>query len=146
MFCRLLLIVIVSSIFAYFKWTLLDSISDLVFAVASIVFSVAMSMVTGFNLNDVVWAEKRRDIKKALRMTRDELLLEFVMSLGFLCCSKAEYIKEIGSHPFFSLKTFSAIGIVVMLLFMIDKFRKIHDLNEDISEKIATEKSKRDKR
>lgn len=138
---RIIFIALISITMTYLKWSFLDSTSELVFTVIGIVFSVAMSMVTSFDLSDVVWHDKRKKAKKTLRITRDELLIEFITSLIFLGLSQIDYVITIKGIDIFSVKTFSALGLIVMLIFMIDKFRSLHNLNDEISEKIASEKT-----
>ena len=142
---RLLFILIISSLLTILEITFIDSTANPVFTVLGIVFSVAMSIVTGFNLNEIVWKEKRQLAERTLRITRDELLYEFILAIVFIVTHQINYTIVFKSINILSMQTFSSVGLIVTLLYMIDKFRSIHNLNDELSEKIVSEKTRTNK-
>jgi len=119
-------------------------INQTLLAVLGIVFSISMSLLVSFNLSQVLNKKIRNSIREAISHSAKMLVIDFLVSSAvFVITAMPDItIKNIAALKF-DYRVFGMCVIVISLLYEVYNFKRIHQLNIDIEERILEEKSRR---
>ncbi|SPT70056.1 hypothetical protein [Anaerobiospirillum thomasii] len=119
-----------------------EKIVQALFTVLGVGYSIAISNIISFNSSELLINEYRRKIIKHLKDLRNINSLDFLLaSLVFICCLAGPkrvincYIVKI------DLYTFASVTLFVSICSLVIGFFSLQSLNEEVSNKIAKEKS-----
>lgn len=114
------------------------------FTVLGISFSIAMSIIISFDLSSVLNDGYRTSIRHSLTYTRDAIVFDFILSTILLFVSildKDNLIKfELFSLIKFDIQTFTTCVVLFSIFYEIYNFKKIHELHDQLSDRIIKEK------
>lgn len=140
---RIIAIIVVSIIVSSLipDMTISDGLVNTLFTVVGIVFSVSMSILIGFNLDEVYNESYLRRIRKELKDIRDRFIFYFILSVFLYlvystikdCITTVSVVKL---RYDFLVVLFEAFTIGYYVYNLVS----LHELNNNLSDKIKEEK------
>lgn len=143
LFFRYLIGLIISIILSEFNYLNFDEkIIQALFTVLGIGYSIAISNIISFDTSELMFNDYRRKIIKHLRDLRNVNSVDFLFaSFIFVCC--LSFPQQIFIYYIFkiNLYTFASIILFLSICSLVIGFFSLQKLNEEVSDKIAKEKS-----
>lgn len=116
------------------------------FTVLGISFSITMSIIISFDLSNILNDSYRVAIRSAIRKTRNCIITDFIFATLILFLSSLPVIAQwqisTANHIVFNFQTFAICAIAMSIIYEVCNFIKIHDLHDDIADKVIAEKKK----
>ncbi len=116
------------------------------FTVLGISFSIAMSIIISFDLSSILNDSYRMVIRYSIKVTRNCIIWDFVVATILLLLSSLQGISgwkiELVNCTLFDFQTFVTCAIVMSIIYEVYNFTKIHNLHDDIADKVIEEKKK----
>ena len=141
---RYLLVIVVSIILSLLGLTGNVTAVQTLFTVLGISFSISMSLIISFDLSQVHNEIYRKPIRLSIKQVRNELILDFFISVFILLLSSLEIVSDwiicIKGTTILDFQTFAICAIFVSIIYEAYNFKRIHNLHDELAEAIVKEK------
>jgi len=137
---RLIFAGVLSVILSSFDVRANVGLTQTLFTILGIVFSIAMSLLVSFNLSQILNKRIRLKIRQAISTSMRMLVIDFIVSCVIFALALIISCSPINIWHFkFDISIFGMCVISISLLYEVYNFRRIHQLNVEIEEQVLKE-------